>query len=172
MELINHEDSTWSLRKVTELEHLMLTRIPEAADASDCEDAQHRLFPSPIAPTAKIDEQKEAEAASDWKEYIEPDLREAFRDALKVVADDIGGAAEKRIDGATYYQINVPKAHADHWCSALNQARLVIHHRHALPDEDGEMDHDPDAEKWMAMLQSEIYSIVMEFLVTRVLKIG
>ena len=40
-----------------------------------------------------------------------------------------------------------------------------------LPDEDGIMGDDPDAEKWMAMLQSEIYSIIMEFLVTRVLRI-
>lgn len=169
MELINHDDGTWSLLKVTELEHLMLNRIPDAADPSDCEEAQHRLYPSPIAPTANVDEHDEADAVSDWKEYIEPDLRSEFRDSLKIVADDLGGAAERSIDGATFYQINVPKAHADHWCSALNQARLVIHHRHALPNEDVEMDSDPDAEKWMAMLQSEIYSIVMEFLVTCVL---
>ena len=169
MELINHNDGTWSLRKVSELEHLMLSRLPEAADPTDCEAAQHRLYPSPIAPTADVDESDATIATDEWREYIEPDLRSSFRDALKIVADDLGGASKRNVKGATFYQINVPKAHADHWCNALNQARLVIHHRHRLPTEDGEMDDDPDAEKWMAMLQSEIYSIIMEFLVTRVL---
>ena len=96
--------------------------------------------------------------------------REQFGDALKIVRDDLGSANVVDEDGgSSFYEINVPRAHADHWCSALNQARLVLHHRHDLPDEDGEMDHDPDAEKWMAMLQSEIYGILMEFLVTSVL---
>lgn len=149
----------------------MLTRLPDAADPSDCQEAQHRLFPSPIAPTADLPDAEETEAREEWREYIEPDLREQFGDALKVVGDDLGGAKMAEEDGATFYEINVPKAHADHWCSALNQARLVLHYRFDLPDEDGDMDSDPDAEKWMAMLQSEIYGILMEFLVKSVLSL-
>lgn len=169
MELHNHDDGTWSLRKVTELEHLMLTRLPGAADPTGCEEAQNRLYPSPIAPTADISDRDSAGAENDWREYIEPELRIAFRDALKVVSDDLSQAKAAEEDSTTLYEFNIPKAHADHWCSALNQARLVIHHRHDLPDEDGEMDDDPNPEKWMAMLQSEIYGILMEFLITRVL---
>ncbi len=169
MELLNHDDGTWSLRKVSELEHLMLTRIRDAADPTGCGEAEQRLYPPPVAPRAGSGRGGEGGIEEDWRQFVQPELRASFGDALKVVADDIGRATAGFEDGVTRYEINVPKAHADHWCSALNQARLVIHHRHDLPDEDGEIDDDPDPEKWMAMLQSEIYGILMEFLVTRVL---
>jgi hypothetical protein len=38
-----------------------------------------------------------------------------------------------------------------------------------LPDEDGDMDMSPNPEKWMATLQSEIYGMLMEFLIKKVL---
>lgn len=169
MELINHDDGTWSLGKVSELEHLMLTRLPAAADPTGCEEAQNRLYPSPLAPTADVDDNTSAGLEEDWREYIVPDLRQSFGDALKIVSDDLA-RGELVTDGeTTAYDFNIPKAHADHWCSALNQARLVLHYRHNLPDQDGELDGDLDPEKWMAMLQTEIYSILMSFLITRVL---
>jgi hypothetical protein len=169
MELLNHDDGTWSLRKVSELEQLMLSRILEAADPRDCDGAAQRLYPSPISPDASLGSRTVAAAEEDWREYIEPDLRLAFKNSLDVVEADIAGATATVEEGNTVFEINVPKSHADDWCSALNQARLVIHHRHDLPDEDGEMGDDPDPEKWMAMLQSEIYSILMDFLVTSVM---
>lgn len=169
MELLNHDDGTWSLRKITELEHLMLNRIVDAADPSDCDAAARRLHPSPIAPGASVAPDELASAEADWEEYIEPDLRAAFRGSLDVVGSDVATATQSTKGGNVLYEIEVPKAHAEDWCSALNQARLVIHCRYDLPDEDGEMGRDSDPETWMAMLQSEIYGIVMEFLVTSVL---
>jgi len=170
MELLNHDDGTWSLRKVSELEHLMLSRIVGAADPVDCGEAERRLYPSPIIPGAPLAPDEVVSADADWEEYIEPDLREAFRGALEVVGSDIAKATSSNTkEGNLFYEINVPKTHADDWCSALNQARLVIHYRHDLPDEDGEVGDDLDPEMWMAMLQSEIYGIIMDFLVTSVL---
>ena len=71
MELIKNDDGTWTLSKVSELEHLMLSRLPESADSTGCEDATERLFPSPISPDADLDYEKKSSADSDWKEYIE-----------------------------------------------------------------------------------------------------
>ncbi|MDB4721214.1 DUF2017 family protein [Verrucomicrobiales bacterium] len=169
MELINNDDGTWTLSKVSELEHLMLSRLPESADSTGCEEASNRLFPSPISPEAGLDNEKKSSADSDWKEYIEPELRVEFRDSLKIVADDLGQAQKAKDEEVDCYEFNIPTAHADHWCSALNQARIVIHYSYNLPDEDGVLDMDPNPEKWMATLQSEIYGMLMEFLIKKVL---
>ena len=90
MELIKNDDSTWTLSKVSELEHLMLSRLPDSADPTGCEEASDRLYPSPIAPDAEVDDDKSFTLENDWKEFIEPELRSDFRDSLKVVADDLG----------------------------------------------------------------------------------
>ncbi|MDE0570362.1 MAG: DUF2017 family protein [Verrucomicrobiales bacterium] len=169
MELINNDDGTWTLSKVSELEHLMLSRLPESADSTGCEEADNRLFPSPISPEADLDNEKKSSADSDWKEYIEPELRVEFRDSLKIVADDLGKAQMAKDEEVNCYEFNIPTAHADYWCSALNQARIVIHYRYNLPDEDGVLDMDPNPEEWMATLQSEIYGMLMEFLIKKVL---
>jgi hypothetical protein len=169
MELIKNDDGTWTLSKVSELEHLMLSRLPESADSTGCEDATERLFPSPISPDADLDYEKKSSADSDWKEYIEPELRVNFRDSLKIVADDLGKARFSKDEEVNCYELIIPTAHADHWCSALNQARIVIHYRYNLPDEDGVLDMDPNPEKWMATLQSEIYGMLMEFLIKKIL---
>ena len=169
MELIKNNDSTWTLSKVSELEHLMLSRLPESADPSDCEQALDRLFPSPLAPDADLDGDKSFSLENDWEEYIKPELRVEFRDALKIVADDLGKSNMTKEGDLNHYQFIIPTAHANQWCSALNQARIVIHLKYDLPDEDGVMDMSPNPEKWMATLQSEIYGMLMEFLIKKVL---
>ncbi len=169
MELISHNDGSWSLRKVSELEYLMLSRIQESADPAGCNEACSRLYPSPVTATADLDQQDTWSIEADWREYTEPDLRKGFGKAIQTVAADIESAAIERVSGVDFYEINVPKIHAEYWCSALNQARLVSHYRHDLPAEPGEISKAPGSEEWMAMLQSEIYGVIMEFLVTRVL---
>ena len=169
MELIKNDDSTWTLSKVSELEPLMLSRIPDSADPNGCDRALDRLYPSPIAPDADLDADKSFDLENDWDEFIKPDLQIEFKDALKIVADDLGKSIMPREGDLNLYQFISPTAHANHWCSALNQARIVIHHKYDLPDEDGVMDMSPNPEKWMATLQSEIYGMLMEFLIKKVL---
>ena len=169
MELISHDEGTWSLNRVSGLEYLMLSRIQESADPSGCDEALDRLYPSPVTSTAKLDPQAVMSIEEDWGEYAGPDIRAGFGKALRTVVSDIASACVEDVDGVDYYTITVPDVHAESWCSALNQARLVLHHRHDLPAEAGEMDSGPVSEEWMAMLQSEIYGMLMEFLIQKVL---
>ena len=71
MELIKNDDSTWTLSKVSELEHLMLSRIPESADPNGCERALDRLYPSPIAPDAELDSDKSFDLENDWALFFD-----------------------------------------------------------------------------------------------------
>ena len=93
MELIKNDDSTWTLSKVSELEHLMLSRIPESADPNGCERALDRLYPSPIAPDAELDSDKSFDLENDWDEFITRmeglDLN-GKQVGLFVMGDDIG----------------------------------------------------------------------------------
>lgn len=175
MELSTNDDGTWTLDWLNELEHLMLRRVPEAADPTGNPEAERRIFPdSPLGMPALRDEDEEMVA--DWKEFVEPELRVQFRKALDVVRADLARIEKRTRRSVRFHRLVVPKAHADHWCSALNQARLVLHERFGLPDGDGEIEDEKEEEggehgegQWLAMLQSEIYGGIMEFLVTRVL---
>ena len=174
MELAIHNDGTWSLGKLHALERLLLERVIDAANPKDCSTAQERLFPHILGHPPVTDEEEKQD--EEWKEYVQPDLQQHFNSALDVVAADLKTITKKRSKHGDLFSLTVPKKHADQWCSALNQARLVLHERFKLPDGESpdrfleSEDEEPDAEgKWMAMLQSEIYSHIMEFLVTRVL---
>lgn len=169
MELRRHSDGRWSLEKVSELEYLLLSRIQQAADPSDCEKAIERLYPSPIAPTAGLDKAAALSIEEDWSEYTGPEIRHAFNKALDVVAADISSASIWDSDGYDYYSMTLADSHAESWCSALNQARLVLHYRHDLHSDMEEMGTNPVSEEWMVVLQSEIYGMIMEFLIKEVL---
>jgi hypothetical protein len=169
MELISNNDGKWSLKRVSELEYLMLSRIQDSADPSGCEEAVIRLYPSPVTPTAKLDPQAVKSIEDDWREYAGPDIRDGFGKALNTVGSDLASACVEEADGVDYYGLTVPDSHAESWCSALNQARLVLHHKHDLPSEAGEMESGPVSEEWLAILQSEIYGMIMEFLIKEVL---
>jgi hypothetical protein len=174
MELTTNDDGTWSMDWLNELERLMLQRIPEAADPTGNPGAERRLFPeSPLGMPALRDEDEGVVA--DWKEFVEPELRMQFRKALDVVREDLGRIEKRTRKSLRFHSLTIPKSHADHWCSALNQARIVLHERFGLPDFE-EAIPEPEGKddagregQWLAMLQSEIYGGIMEFLVTRVL---
>ncbi len=159
---------------LNELERLMLQRIPDAADPTGSPEAERRLFPeSPLGMPALRDEDEGVVA--DWKEFVEPELRVQFRKSMDVVREDLGRIEKRTRKSLHFHALTVPKAHADHWCSALNQARIVLHERFGLPDPEEDMreseegDEESREGQWLAMLQSEIYGGIMEFLVTRVL---
>ena len=67
----------------------MLSRLPESADPSGCEQPWIDCL-SPLAPDADLDGDKSFSLENDWEEYIKPEFRIEFRDALKIVADDLG----------------------------------------------------------------------------------
>lgn len=167
MRLRSNDDGTWEIQRLRELEFLMLGKLEGAVDTSDLPEAHDRLYQSPLG-RVPVDE-AEDEMVEDWEGLVHPDLRDQFRSALEVVLADMDGFKGRKRQGEMEYSLVVPKKHADDWVSALNQARLVLHERHDLPDEDGVLDGEGGAEQWMALLQSEVYGTIIEFLVRHVL---
>ena len=96
----------------------LLRQIPASADTSGAPAAEQRLFSSPA-------NRKETEFCSEWKMYVEPELRRLFQTATETVAADLQqiNGNEKSLANRT---LRIPGKHADAWLSALNQARLVI----------------------------------------------
>jgi len=96
----------------------LLRQIPTSADPSGALAAEQRLFSSPT-------NGKETEFRSEWKMYVEPELRRLFQTATQTVATDLEqlNGNEKSLANRT---LCIPAKHADAWLSALNQARLVI----------------------------------------------
>lgn len=52
----------------------MLCRLPDYADPTSCEEASDRLYLSPVAPDAEVDD-KAFTLENVWKEFIGPELR-------------------------------------------------------------------------------------------------
>ena len=169
MRLISRDDGTWEMQRIGEMEFLMLGKLGDAANPGDSAEAWGRLFQSPLGRSA-VDE-AEDEIVGDWESLIHPDLETQFKTSLDVVAADMRETKGRKRNGEMEYRLIVPKKHADDWCSALNQARLVLHERFNFPeDEDAfEAEEGQGHEQWLAMVQSEVYGQIMEFLVLRVL---
>jgi len=96
----------------------LLRQIPASADTSGAPAAEQRLFSSPT-------NGKETEFCSEWKMYVEPELRRLFQTATQTVAADLEqlNGNEKSLANRI---LRIPAKHADAWLSTLNQARLVI----------------------------------------------
>jgi hypothetical protein len=167
MRLISKDDGTWEIQRIREMEFLMLSKLEEATDPDGCSGAGKRLYPSPLGRPAMDD--GEDEIVTDWEGLVHPDLESQFKSSVGVVLADMQEIKARKRNGEMEYHLIVPKKHADDWCSALNQARLVLHERFGLPDEEDVFDPEGGHEQWLAMVQSEIYGAIMEFLVRRIL---
>ena len=128
----------------------LLRRLPLSADPTDDPAAQERLFGEPM-PTGG----DAAEFNADWREYVEPELRDLFRSARDTVKEDLGklppaadrppsSAATSALDPAAFepsrHRVEIPSRHLEAWLSVLNQARLVIAARRGFGER--EMDED------------------------------
>src|ERR1700745_942020 len=58
----------------------LLRQIPESCNVEGVEAAQQRIFSAPA---------KETEICSEWKVYVDPELRRLFRSATETVAADL-----------------------------------------------------------------------------------
>jgi hypothetical protein len=143
----------------------LLRGIPEAAEPGDSIRARDRLFSKPL-------ETDSAGFNEDWREFVEPELREMFRSAQEVVTGDLRGLppADPRIDpasgkldsaafSATQHKLEIPRDHADAWLGVLNQARLVIAAKRNFGD--AEMDEDasfpPASERELDLYRVHFY---------------
>ena len=151
------EDGSVVFGELDEFWTELLRRLPESAAVYD-EPAQRRLFGGP---TAGNDPESDAE----WKEVVEPELRELFESHIEVVERDLQNILE--IDGDT--SLRVPADHLRAWVHTLNQARLAIGARNGITEDDMEGRRAFDTqEKGFAMLQIEVYGLVLGFLLRHV----
>ncbi len=163
-------DDYWEIRGMGETEVYLLHKIPEAADTKGSEPARKRLYPE----SSISDGGGEGESSlSDWSELVHPELKGAFGAAIEQVVADLKAVKPSGEKAAPGYHLRIPSAHADHWFSALNQARLVLAERYDLPMPDEEFESERTAvdARWLANAQSNLYAFIQTFLLDTIMKL-
>jgi hypothetical protein len=155
MEFRRHKDCL----EISELDPFLaelLRQIPESCNVEGVEAAQQRIFSAPAA---------EAELCSEWKIYVEPELRRLFSSATETVTADL-----EQLNGGTKpfanCSLRIPLENADAWLNALNQARLAIAAKYNFTD--GELcDHYRSpigSRRDLGLFQVNFYGFVQEFI--------
>jgi hypothetical protein len=160
MKIQRLDAKTIALEEIDGLIGQMLRQIPESADPSGSEAATGRLFPSPT-------EGREPEADADWREYVEPGLRELFLDAVSVVREDLKNFSPA--PGAGDHALKLPVKHLEAWIHALNQARLALAARHDFTER--ELEHEIPTEggaRAFALFQIHFYGLLQEFFLRQI----
>ena len=130
-----------------------LLRILPACAAPDDDAARKRIF---SAPTGGAD----ADADSDWREYVEPELRELFKTHTDLVAADLSALEEKEES----FTLRIPAAHGRAWIHALNQARLALGARHDVTEDDTNGRRPHSGAKGFAIMQIDFYGMLIAML--------
>jgi len=159
------EQQAWVLDEIGEVEWFMLFQLPESADFTRSAKGRSRILPEVT---------DDSEVASDWKEYVQPELETRFLDEIQLVAADLQQAEElaKKGTNGGVYRLRVPIDHTQMWYSVLNQARLILNEDHEIAQTERVLmsgDQLPtavDEEKWLIMVQYRIYGAIQEFLLT------
>ena len=155
----------------------LLRHLPDDADPADDPAARRRLFSEPIGPAEDGDEFKE-----DWQSYVQPEIRDLFRSAREMVAEDLGalpaaaGAELKRekeiiqFDPAAFAPgqatLRIPDRPSAAWLSVLNQARLVIAAKRGFDEDamDEEMPFPPFSERELDLFKVHFFDLVQQIL--------
>lgn len=138
----------------------LLRQIPLSTNSEGAPEAEARLFTKPSA---------EKEICSEWKSYVEPELRRLFRSASETVAADLAqlNGNEKSLRNRT---LRIPLEHADAWLNALNQARLTIAAKNKFT-EDELNDHDRSpigSRRDLSLFQINFYGFLQEFILREI----
>ena len=147
----------WSTKTIifSELDPLIATLLRQLADCAEADDdaARDRIYSTP---TRGADEEMDDE----WREHVEPGLRELFTTHTDLVRADLATLTDE--ENAT---LTVPTAHAPAWVHTLNQARLALAARHDIAEADMEGERAPkDPDAAFALLQIEIYGAILSLL--------
>lgn len=132
----------------------LVQQIVPSADADDDPAARRRLYSSPT-------EGDEPEFQQDWKAYVEPDLRDIFRNAQEIVVDDLRTFSLP--DSGEPTTLQIPQKHLEAWIHTLNQARLAIAARHDFTEQDMESRISPVGDaRSLALFQIHFYGFLQE----------
>jgi Domain of unknown function (DUF2017) len=154
MQITRPDRHTVALTQLNSVCCELLRQIVSSADPGESGPARARIFPTPT-------EGREPEADRDWREYVEPDLRRLFQDALDVVAEDVKGLAPEGRKQA--HALRIPVKNLEAWIHALNQARLAIVARNDFAEKDmeGRAPIEGDA-RALALFQVHFYGFLQE----------
>ena len=159
MEICRKEDAL----QISDLDPFLaelLRQIPLSTNPEGAAAAEARLFSRPSA---------EEEICSEWKSYVEPELRRLFRSATETVAADLAqlNGNEKSLRNRA---LRIPVEHADAWLNTLNQARLVIATKYKFSDEELN-DHDRSpigSRRDLGLFQVSFYGFLQEFILREI----
>ncbi|MFN2542285.1 MAG: DUF2017 family protein [Chthoniobacterales bacterium] len=136
----------------------LLRQIPASTNPQGAPAAERRIIGPPADP-------KEKELCSEWKTYVEPELRRIFQSATETVAADLAqlNGNEKSLRNCT---LRIPLTHADAWLNALNQARLVIAAKYEFSESElNDHYHSPvGSRRDLGLFQVNFYGSLQEFI--------
>lgn len=142
----------------------LLRQIPGSTNPEGVPAAEARLFTDPT---------DSKEGRSEWKLYVQPELRRLFRSAAETVAADLEqlNGDEKPFANRT---LSIPANHADAWLNALNQARLVIVAKNNFTDAEL-CDHyrsPTGSRRDLSLFQVNFYGFLQEFILRDLMGFG
>jgi hypothetical protein len=158
MEIGRNASGDLELREIDVSLAGLLLSVPDATDPGDSDPALSRLFPDP-APQA------DADLAENWEEFVRPDLRHLFEQAVDTVRRDL--AAMKSPTARAGGHLKIPAPHFDAWLNTLNQARLALFARHGFTEADMErpLPAAVSSPADLALIQIHLYGLIQEFLI-------
>ncbi|MGC3991091.1 MAG: DUF2017 family protein [Chthoniobacteraceae bacterium] len=137
----------------------LLRNIPEEAETSEDDPALERLYSLPST-------DEEDEASEEWREYVHPELKTLFQDAMLTVRSDLQKMSAGRDENGEY-RLLIERAHFEAWINALNQVTLALAARHQLTEADlrrrGMLSIFNERER--AVFQIELFHQIQELLV-------
>ena len=108
------------------------------------------------------------DVASDWREFIIPDLDEAFHSDLSYVTASIAAA---RVDcGGGAGPLWITPEDAFHWYSSLNQARLALEEIHRFGQSEKLLPAALPELSRNAFLRSQFYCAIQSLLLDHVMR--
>lgn len=142
----------WLFAEMESLIVELLRGLPACADSDD-EASRRRIFSSPTGGA-------DAKADREWREEIEPEMRELFQSHVDVVVADVAGIQQE----GDSFALTIAAKNARAWIHTLNQARLALGARHGVTDDDTAGRRRPRGPKAFAIMQIDFYGMLLSAL--------
>jgi hypothetical protein len=154
MVIRRQQQSGFEFTDIEPIEADLLRQVPVVCESGEHSRAEERLFSKPA-------DASESQFLNDWDEYVRPELRHLFLSAKNTVGEDL---AKMSSSPGKLGRLMVPRAHADSWLNALNQARLILAAKFNFTARELSMHESP---KWfsrrdMVLQQINFYAEIQE----------